>query len=324
MLLVVCVHIQSFMIGKPNFSINELFGVFRMPLFFFVSGFVFYKKDFHFGVNEIKALLRKKIFVQVLSPLVFMLLFCLIKNKDFCHSILSANKAGYWFTFVLFEFFIIYFTLGVLMDKIPLKGYKKDIMWIAIGLIIYIAWALWHQQIEPKISGLFSIEKLSYILYFILGTRVRKNWQNVEAMFDSRYGVAALVTAFIVLNVLGDTFRQLPYCEAIWDILTAVSGIFLTVAIFRHYADNFSSDRRAGRIMQYVGRHTLDIYLIHYFFLESLIEPGILDFSNTSLCISQFVVCLGISVIVISGSLIVSKILRGSPILGHYLFGAKI
>lgn len=108
MLLVVCSHIELFMVGKPNFSINELFGEFRMPLFFFVSGFVFYKRNFHFGVNEVKILLREKIFVQVLSPLVFLLLFCQIKNIDFCHSLLTAAKSGYWFTFVLLEFPLIY------------------------------------------------------------------------------------------------------------------------------------------------------------------------------------------------------------------------
>lgn len=323
MLLVVCAHIGTFMVGNPNFSINELLGEFRMPLFFFVSGFVFYKRNFHFGIDGIKALLRKKIFVQVLSPLVFLLIFCQVKDIDFCHSILTAAKSGYWFTFVLFELFIIYCILGVLMDKISLDGYKKDFLWIAIGLILYVASIVGEQYIEPNISGLFAIEKLPFILYFILGTRVRKNWHNVEAMFDSRDGVAAFVIIFIGLNVFGNSFRQLPFGWELWIIFTAISGIFLTVAFFRRYADSFSSNRKAGKIMQYVGRRTLDIYLIHYFLLESLTQYKILDFSGTSLSIVQFVACLAISAIVIAGCLIISNVLRTSPLLGHYLFGAK-
>lgn len=323
MLLVVCSHIELFMVGKPNFSINELFGEFRMPLFFFVSGFVFYKRNFHFGINEINTLLRKKIFVQILSPLVFLLLFCRIKNIDFCHSFLTAAKSGYWFTFVLFEFFLIYFALSVLMDKISLNGYKKDVLWIVIGLILYVATALGHQHIEQNISGLFSIEKLPYILYFILGTRLRKNWHEVEAMFDDKYTVAVLVITFIGLNVFYDTFSQLPLGGVISVIITAISGILLTIVFFRRYADSFSCNNRFGKIMQYVGRRTLDIYLIHYFFMESLIQCGILDFSGTSLSILQFLVCLIICVVVITGCLILSNMLRTSPLLGHYLFGAK-
>ena len=112
MLLVVCSHIECFMIGTPSFSLNGLFGQFRMPLFFFVSGFVFYKKNYHYGFNEMKSLFQKKIFVQVLSPLIFLFLYCYIRKIDFCHLIFTAAKSGYWFTFVLLEFFIIYCALS--------------------------------------------------------------------------------------------------------------------------------------------------------------------------------------------------------------------
>lgn len=40
MLLVVCSHVETFMVGSPLKSINALLGEFQMPLFFFVSGFV--------------------------------------------------------------------------------------------------------------------------------------------------------------------------------------------------------------------------------------------------------------------------------------------
>ena len=75
------------------------------------------------------------------------------------------------------------------MDKVSQQG--GYIIWMAVGMAIYIATAVGHQQLDERISGLFSVEKIPYILYFILGTRARKNWSSMESLFDSKYGVAA-------------------------------------------------------------------------------------------------------------------------------------
>ena len=49
MVLVVLTHVSSFglgMYGSDTFSYSKIFAEFRMPLFFFVSGFVLYKSNF--------------------------------------------------------------------------------------------------------------------------------------------------------------------------------------------------------------------------------------------------------------------------------------
>ena len=108
MLLVVCSHVEVFMISEPTYSLNELFGQFRMPLFFFVSGFVFYKNDKHWGKDEVREFFKNKIIVQVLSPLLFMFIHCYLCGTSFADAVCSTLKIGYWFTFVLFEFFVLY------------------------------------------------------------------------------------------------------------------------------------------------------------------------------------------------------------------------
>ena len=324
MLLVVCSHVELFMLGKPFFSWNELFGEFRMPLFFFVSGFVFYKPNVVYTVHKMKTLLQNKVFVQVFSPLLFLFLYCKVRNIDFSLSITSAAKSGYWFTFVLFEFFIIYCFIHRLLQRAFLKRYMRDILWMAIGITLYLLTAIGHQYIEDHISGFLAIEKLPYILFFILGTRVRKNWAIMEALLDSKYGVAVSMFVFISLNVFGDGFRQLPLGGVTWVIVTAISGIFLTVAFFRHFTDIFSSTVMMGRIMQYIGKRTLDIYLLHYFFMEPLSTYEILNFSDSRLSFLHFVICICLSVLVMAGCLFLSNVLRTSPFLGHYLFGVKV
>ena len=75
MVLVVLTHVSSFglgMYGSDTFSYSKIFAEFRMPLFFFVSGFVLYKSNFIWNIKNTIAFIRKKISVQILSPLLFL------------------------------------------------------------------------------------------------------------------------------------------------------------------------------------------------------------------------------------------------------------
>lgn len=74
--------------------------------------------------------------------------------------------------------------------------------------------------------------------------------------------------------------------------------------------------------MQFVGRRTLDIYLLHYFFLPDLAVCNEFLSTNTR-ALLELVFGMSISLIVIAVCLLCSNILRNSDFLGHYLFGAK-
>ena len=75
--------------------------------------------------------------------------------------------------------------------------------------------------------------------------------------------------------------------------------------------------------LQYVGKRTLDIYLLHYFFLPRFLmeyAPQLQVYDSRFL---EFVVIMTLSIIILLFCLITSYIIRLSPFLGHYLFGVK-
>lgn len=74
--------------------------------------------------------------------------------------------------------------------------------------------------------------------------------------------------------------------------------------------------------MQYVGRRTLDIYLIHYFLIPTGLNFVTL-FCDKPMPIIEAAVSSVIAIIIIAFSLLVSEIIRLSPWLAHWLFGAK-
>lgn len=117
MLLVIFSHVELFSFGlSPNFSIlNTLFIQFRMPLFFFVSGFLAYNaKTIWTGSTWLSAT-KKKLLVQIVPTLIFGLLFTYLVSSESLYTFLAApTKLGYWFTVSLLEMFLIYYTVNYL------------------------------------------------------------------------------------------------------------------------------------------------------------------------------------------------------------------
>jgi fucose 4-O-acetylase-like acetyltransferase len=75
--------------------------------------------------------------------------------------------------------------------------------------------------------------------------------------------------------------------------------------------------------LQFIGRRTLDVYLLHYFFLPrniSFIGDFFVEHSNPTL---EFFVSVFLACLVIIICLTVSEVLRMSPFLEHRLFGVK-
>ena len=78
-----------------------------------------------------------------------------------------------------------------------------------------------------------------------------------------------------------------------------------------------------SRPLQYVGTRTLDIYLLHFFFLPRFLMPYADQLRTYDSRIVEFFVILAIALVVLAITLLASYLIRLSPFLGHYLFGVK-
>ena len=68
---------------------------------------------------------------------------------------------------------------------------------------------------------------------------------------------------------------------------------------------------------------TLDIYLLHYFFLPRFLMEYASQLQAYDSRLLEFVVIMALSLIILAFCLITSYVIRLSPFLGHYLFGVK-
>ena len=106
------------------------------------------------------------------------------------------------------------------------------------------------------------------------------------------------------------------------DILVRYVGVLLVFLFFFTKKEYFNQNTRIVKIFLFVGRRTLDIYLIHYFFLPNMkfLREWLMP---SNMLLIQFTLATLISFLVIGVSLLMSEIIRSSNFLAHYLFGVK-
>ena len=265
--------------------------------------------------------------VQIIPTAFFMLLYLLMFNLLDISSF-GSDKKGYWFTFVLFEFFVIYILAeSILNRQDSSKGEMRVLALILILSVCAFYYAKYYTRyavelgVWKDILGFFSFVKIRHIIFFWLGTFVRKHFDQFIRLTNNSYATAllfALFTAIIVWPVV----LSISGVEYIVYLVAGVSGTIICFTFFRIHERQFSQETWHGRGLQLIGRRTLDIYLIHYFVLPyDLMQPDVwLQYHNNTLFVPMALI-LAIWVVIIS--LLISSILRVSPLLAKYLFGAK-
>lgn len=337
MILVVAYHVglQGFGEDVKASSSLSFFILFRMPLFFFISGFLAYKAQMVWTKNRLGMSIWKKFKIQLIPTLVFLFVALMMKYPHPWESLtnyilISPTKGGYWFTLVLLYMFIIYYIFAYIESKFPMKSWIPiTILWF-IALVCYAilympSWFDWPKPNEPVWWNYTCfIQVMQYFHYFIFGNIVHRYWDKWQKVFDSKWFFPLIV--FMALICCCDIFRW-HLLRLQWTNLPRTITIYTLMMIvflfFRHYQDVFTKEHRRGRFLQYIGVRTLDIYLIHFLFLPNLKDVG--EFLNQTK--QNFVLDTTLSVIfgivIIGFCCLVSNVLRVSPIFKKYLFGRK-
>lgn len=330
MLLVVAYHVSVFGYGesiKSSLYLNTCL-LFRMPLFFFISGFFSYSTKIKWDTPTLGRMIWKKSRIQMLPTIIFFTLYVIVSRRDFVEGAIgylhNPTKGGYWFTYILLVMFVVYYLYAYLERWLPRKSIFM--LWF-VSLVGYATWFMpaWFNYPQSEFMQWSSFGQLiQYFHFFLAGNIARRYWPQVQRIFDTKWFFPALITLAIVClceiftwHNLHLQWANLPRTLCMYSLLTTV------VVVFRYYSEFFSKKTIVGRTLQYIGMRTLDIYLIHFFFLPAMPFVG------------QWLASLGIpfvidvtlsfagAAVVILFSVTASNIIRTSPLLKYYLFGRK-
>ena len=316
MIMVVANHVAQ--IGfeeewKHSSSLQFLL-LFRMPLFFFISGFLAYKASQIWTARNLSGLILKKVRVQLIPTLVFFALATAILKPHFWpgveESFHSPTKGGYWFTLVLLYMFLIYYPFAYLENKITSHMPPVSAKWMSALLIILlflVSLAFYDSCYQPK--------------YFSWAKGHRGPMTDIhQFLLDSNLGQLMLWMPFFLYGNIAHR-----YWDKAWAIIPLTLAMFLLLTItlmyFRYYQHYFTKLTIIGASLQYIGRRTLDIYLIHFLFLPSLPSIGSFFKLYRHNFITDTTVSILFALLVIGFSIIASNILRISPFLKKWLFG---
>lgn len=340
MLLVVAFHVAQHSYGiTPRLTASfPLLLLLRMPLFFFVSGFLAYKADMVWTTGRYGMSMWKKLKIQLIPTIVFLCATIALKAKEFGTGMLDAlsspTKAGFWFTWALLIMFVIYYTCEFLSAKsrsiIPwLKRHTS----VPIVLLLLVSLCIYETAYLPKdfkypTSDFMKYSSLIEVIYFfhffLFGNLLRRHWSGTERLMDSRWFFPVL--AVITFLCCGD-YLKWHTLKTVWANLPRTVGMYglllLVMMSFRHYGETFSQKTRVGRTLQYIGTRTLDIYLLHYLFLPKLPEIGKWFNSIAPNFVLEQLATLIPALIIVAFCCLVSNVLRVSPFLRKHLFGRK-
>lgn len=357
MLLVVAYHVAQF-----GFQENEktsaalpFLVLFRMPLFFFVSGFLAYKANFVWNIRNTLSLIGKKLHVQIIPAVIFLCIFIIFKSKlSFWDGIMTALKSptknGYWFTWVLLQMFLIYYVISIVAHKIfpappVMEDAKNDEMeeqkessmtgrfggvffWIAIWLLSIAAYEtlylpkLFKYHRDPFFAYTSLVQTIRFMQFFLLGNIVHRYWEKVQKLFDSVWFFPLLAALAVICcadifrwHTLKFAWTNLPRTVAMYALLLMV------VMFFRHCQNWFRQESPLGKTMQYAGVRTLDIYLLHFLLIPSLPFVGTWLNAHHPNFLLDILCSITIAIPVLAFCLLISQILHTSKPLGKFLFG---
>jgi hypothetical protein len=283
----------------------------------------------------------KKIKIQMIPTLVFLCVFIVVRRPHFWDAFVDImqrpTKSGYWFTWALLIMFIVYYLFDYITRPAsrPLptrKGQGGGSVWIwllwIVSLLLYECAYLpkvftWPKSDFMQWSSLIMV--VQYMHFFLFGNIVHRYWDRVERLLDTKWFfivmvvVAFFTTAdFLKWHTLKFAWTNLPRTVSMYSLMMII------VMTFRHYEQALSQQTRFGRMLQYVGRRTLDVYLLHFILMPKLPQVGTWFNANQPNFLLEQTATIALALLIVAGCCLVSHVLRVSPVLKKYLFGRGV
>lgn len=314
-LAIVFNHIRIFSLEiKPDSSaISMLIVSFMVPIFFFLSGYV-NKPSSSAQVSALSIAIKiwNKFRVLFIPTIVFYLIS--IASGIFTWPF----PGGFWFTLVLFEMFLVFYLFKLILPRITEEIFSIIILIIAFILLATNYFSIFNNQ---AIIGFDELR--NNFIYFALGYFAQIYKKQFLRLLKNQtvLCVAILISGYLLLlQYNGNQFQFMVGGAGIIRMVKAVFIIFILFALFSKYQSFWDKSSYIPKSITYVGRKTLDIYMLHYFFLPTV--PVLAEwFSPMGNSVIEMAIIIPIMTAVITLSLMASKLINLSKIISFIILG---
>lgn len=301
----VCVYNPSQPINvKMGGVVWQLIYSFHMPLFFMVSGYLAYKP---YLLHDFLPYIKKKT-LRLLIPWI----------STIGIAYLVRDSVGYWFLLCLFQISILGFATIVLFEKINLR---RNLIIDLLGVgFVYLIFQILHAD-DWNIGNVFFGHFVGAIIPFSFGILLRKHKQLFCLCVENSWFYT------ISLLLFGGIFCSrylIEYCsifDTIYNHSRTLLSLLGSLIVFHTFSKNIFTQYH--RLLSYLGRKTLPIYILHIMFVLQIHAVGeyILSLNAVSSIVIQICYSMLVSAIAIILSLMIYKFLTASPLLKRIMFG---
>ena len=275
---------------------NRLFTMiyaFHMPLFFFLSGFLFKNKDSgSYLSGKVKTLLIPMVCFQAINVLTYSLLSPF--GLDKYHKTISFG--GFWFLGTLLYVTCVYYILNI---KVFANSKYYDFFVIAVAVVTLIIGLVYAKGISDQPNQLIATSFVAFSFYALGHICCKQTF--LQRFITSEFKTNKLISFFmaVLLFVLlaylvGFTGRNVDmntsrYGNSLFFVLNALVGIFATFFI--------SVAIRKNRILEFFGNNSLMIFLLHIPMWKTfdLITKKCLNVQGGGKSCCVFVICIILS-----------------------------
>lgn len=326
-LLVVFSHVTNAYVKPPitnaSFAgVYYMMTMFRMPLFFFVSGFFAYRAAQRWDGAMVRRVLTKKFQAQIFGLAVFCTVYAGVMKHWHFSFLWRANP--YWFTESLFMMFCLYLGFALIERRTGRRWPLRTLLILSFIAPLLFDYLTEGYQLTRWANALQVKRTLTYLPYFMLGIFARGNEDFLWKVVDNQYFKALVIVGFLGLVLFYGCWHRY---SVEWDIvMTAMrlTGLFTLMVAFRTYREWFDAGHAVGNVMCRVGSRTLDIYYLHYFFIPNLaFLNGYLYVGRGNNVLAMLFIGLTVSALVVALCMLMSAVLRTSPLLATWLFGVS-
>ena len=320
-ILVVTGHILFFNIFNQDAEkadmllIEQILKSVQMPLFIFCSGLVMKNSDI--TLRETLLDIYKRFRLLIVPFLVIGISFALISDKTPADFLSKGMKLGYWYLLTLFELYLLHH-IYLHISKIW-KSRRTSILFdLLLGGVIYvIIYKIYSGKEAEEIcwqNTLSWLQLVRYYPYYFLAVIIRK--YNILDIIVSNKWIYCLSLCTCIVILYANEHNIHIYGRSF------ILPIALLITIMCMMKLVAQSDLRViKRLLSYVGKNTLDIYLFHYFVLATFPMPYIAEIldKNNGIVLSLILITpLVVATTVFS--LVLGKILRSSEIINKIIF----
>lgn len=261
-LLVISGHVQFMGMGIEAYDspLSLMLYSFNMPLFFFVSGLLAFKEKISTWQVNFKYIGNKFLYL-VVPAIVFTIIYHLKDAGIDRFYILKHGFGIYWFTFTLFEIFFIYYVIySIAKSKNCLVASMVVISILGVGYLSFFS------NYESVLLDFNHLAK--YFQFFTLGVLAKMYPQKYEALMRNDYlKTGSIICFFVLLFSLYSMNMPAVVMHFLRDIVLRYLGLYVVVAFFYCNQNSFDRPGRLNDLIMKIGKSSLAIYLLQYFFM---------------------------------------------------------